>query len=546
MTKQTATRRRGRLGALDVLRLLAAVIVVGFHFTARESPGWNGAVPQELAPIGQWTIYGRMGVPLFFVISGFVLLMSSWGRDVPSFVASRVGRLFPAYWVAVVVSLVLVVYVWPEGMAFFNKDIGLTNGLLNLTMFQAPFARPDIDGSYWTLWYEARFYALIAVLMLIGMTRARVIAFCALWPIVASVAQNLHSDLIAAALMPDFAPFFAGGMLLYVIYRDGHDLLTWLLIGMQVLFALNFCIDYYPPLLASETPWPPSELAIGLICVACFALVALVTLTPLAGLSARWMTLAGALTYPLYLIHENLGWFVIAKTREAYGCWIAVAAAATICMLAALALHYLVEKPLGPRLRKATLASLRSAGRAPAEKAKAAAATARPAGEQHAAPQAAAQSAAPPVAGGQQDDDQPQIPLPRVRPAGAGQHAPHHVSDVPQRGTDVPHRATDVPHRVTDVPHHAFARTLDSRGLDSRGVGGRRLETSRVPDAWATETRGPDDRAVSDRILGGDWGADAWPTTVQPGTREMPARGAHTTPASTRHPLDEPAVTSQS
>ena len=45
-----------------------------------------------------------MGVPFFFVISGFVVLMTAWGRDVPHFVASRVGRLFPAYWVAVVIA----------------------------------------------------------------------------------------------------------------------------------------------------------------------------------------------------------------------------------------------------------------------------------------------------------------------------------------------------------------------------------------------------------------------------------------------------------
>ncbi|QXG77182.1 acyltransferase family protein [Modestobacter sp. L9-4] len=542
MTKQTATRRRGRLGALDVLRLLAAVIVVGFHFTARDSPGWNGPAPEELAPVGEWTMYGRMGVPLFFVISGFVLLMSSWGRDVPSFVASRVGRLFPAYWVAVVVSLVLVVYVWPEGMTFFHKDISLANGLLNLTMFQESFARPDIDGSYWTLWYEARFYALIAVLMLVGMTRGRIIAFCALWPIVASVAQNLHSDLLAAALMPDFAPFFAGGMLLYVIYRDGHDLLTWLLVGMQVLFALNFCLDYYPPLLTDETPWEASELTVGLICVACFALVALVTLTPLAGLSARWMTLAGALTYPLYLIHENLGWFVIAKTREAHGCWIAVGLASTVCLLAALALHYGVEKPLGSRLRKATLNSLRSVGRSPAEARVSAtkvaeveaASSAQPAVEPSAAPQPVTAAA-----DGQPVEDQPHIPLPRVRPAGAAQPA-----TVPPQSHRLPHHAP--------VPHHAFARTLDSRGADDRTTASLGRDATRVSDTWATETRHFDDRVLGDRVLTDGWGSDAWPTDTQPGTRELPAqagahpRGAHAAPAPTRHPLDEPAVTGQS
>ena len=533
-TKQTATQQRGRLGALDALRLIAAFIVVGFHFTAAHSPGWNGRVPEELKPVGEWAVYGRLGVPLFFVISGFVLLMSSWGRDVPSFVASRVGRLFPAYWAAVTFSFLLIVYVWPEGATFFNRTVTTGSGLLNFTMFQEAFNRPVLDGPYWTLWYEARFYALIAVLMLIGMTRTRLLAFCALWPIVGSVAQNLHSDLIAAALMPDYAPFFAGGMLLYVIYRDGHDLLTWLLVGMNLLFALNFSLDFYAAALPHEVPWPPTKVMLALVTVACFALVALVTLTPLANLSARWMTFAGALTYPLYLIHQNLGLYIIHRVREDVGAWTAVGLAVAASFVAAVVLHYAVEKPFGSRLRKAVLASLRKTGRAPVE-AKAAAAAARQ-------PSAAPQPVAATAAEEQPVEDHPSIPLPRVRPVGVGQPA------------NVPPQAPRVPHHV-QVPHHEFARTLDSRGPGDRTAGSRGLDGTQVPDAWTTGTRHFGGPTAGAHVLVEAWGGDAWPTGPQPGPREVPGqtthvgappRGAHAAAVPTRHPLDEPAVTGQS
>jgi peptidoglycan/LPS O-acetylase OafA/YrhL len=548
-TKQTATQQRGRLGALDALRLIAAFIVVAFHFTAAHSPGWDGRVPEVLKPVGEWAVYGRLGVPLFFVVSGFVLLMSSWGRDVPSFVASRVGRLFPAYWAAVTFSFVLIVYVWPEGATFFNRTMTTGNGLLNFTMFQEAFNRPVLDGPYWTLWYEARFYALIAVLMLIGMTRARLLAFCALWPIVGSVAQNLHSDLISAALMPDYAPFFAGGMLLYVIYRDGHDLLTWLLVGMNLLFALNFSLDFYSAALPHEVPWPPTKVMLALVTVACFGLVALVTLTPLANLSARWMTLAGALTYPLYLIHQNLGLYIISRVRDDVNAWTAVGLAVGASVIAAVVLHYAIEKPFGPRLRKAVLASLRKTGRPTAEAKSAAAAAAAPSAAvaSAAAPSAEVASAAPqpvvvPTAGLQPADEQPQIPLPRVRPAVAGQPGP-----VPAQAPRVPHHA--------QVPAHTFAQTLDGHGIDTRTAGSRALDGTRVPDAWATESRQFDDRTAASRVLGDGWGADAWPTGSQTSTREMPAqtshtgapvRGAHAAPVPALHPLDEPAVTGQS
>lgn len=351
---------------LDVLRLLAAMSVVAFHFTARESPAWDGPAPEALAPVGQWAAYGRMGVPLFFVISGFVLLMSSWGRDVPDFVASRVGRLFPAYWVAVVVSIVLVLYVWPANPAFFGHEITTSEALLNLTMVQGAFGVHDVDGPYWTLWYEARFYLLIVLLMLVGITRRRILAFCALWPVAGALADGADSPLLTAVLMPDYAPFFAGGMLLYLIHRDGHDAGTWLLVGLQILFALDFSLEYYRYVLGLETAWAPSSALIALGTLACFGLVALVTLTSLARRSAGWMTLAGALTYPLYLIHENLGWFVIHLARDRVGPWGAVLLGTAVALVAAVALHHLVERPFGGRLRAIVLTTLRTTARSDA------------------------------------------------------------------------------------------------------------------------------------------------------------------------------------
>jgi peptidoglycan/LPS O-acetylase OafA/YrhL len=351
----TATGSPRRLGLLDVLRLLAALSVVAFHYVARNSPGWGGAPPEELGVVGSWAIYGRLGVPLFFVISGFVVLMTAWGRTVPDFVASRIGRLFPAYWVAVVLSAVLVLVVWPEKSAFSGHEISKGGALLNLTMLQGAFGVPDLDGPYWTLWNEARFYLLIALFILVGITRRRVLAFAALWPVVGAVVAQGGPGALTTLLMPEYAPFFAGGMLLYVLYRDGHDLGVWLLVGLQVAIALNWAPGAYTYMLAGESPWSPSTAAIAAVTVACFGLVALVTLTRLNAVSAGWMVVAGALTYPVYLVHENLGWFVIHLVRDSVSPWVAVGLATVTALVAAALLHHLVEKPFGGRLRRAVL-----------------------------------------------------------------------------------------------------------------------------------------------------------------------------------------------
>lgn len=359
LASSVLTGRDSRLGMLDALRFLAAFAVIAFHFLARDSPAWGGAVPGEVAGAGQWAAYGRLGVPLFFVISGFVILMSSWGRDVPHFVASRVGRLFPAYWVSVVLSVAILFVVWPEYGRFFDSEVGPSDAVLNLTMVQQAFGAPSVNGVYWTLWYEARFYLLVALFMLIGITRQRVLAFAALWPIAGAIAAEADSALLSTLLMPTYAPFFAGGMLLYVLYRDGHDWGTWLLVALQGAIGLHFSLRIHENALAVLTPWAPSTIVIAVLTFACFALVALVTLTRAARWNARWMVTAGALTYPVYLLHENVGWFVIATLRETVGAWGAVAVATVVSLIAAALLHRLVEKPYGPRLRRATLAMIR-------------------------------------------------------------------------------------------------------------------------------------------------------------------------------------------
>jgi peptidoglycan/LPS O-acetylase OafA/YrhL len=360
----SAGTRPGRLGALDALRFVAALSVVAFHFTGI-TVAWPGRAPGEVDGLGRWAAYGAMGVPLFFVISGFVVLMTAWGRDVPHFVASRVGRLFPAYWAAVLLAMVFAFAIWPAGSIQDGRGPSKVDALVNLSMLQGAFGVPDLDGAFWTLWTEARFYVLLAVFILVGITRRRVLAFAALWPVVGALVARLDEPLFSTLLISDYSPYFAGGMLLYLIYRDGHDLVTWLLVGLQAVFALRFALGYYPGALTVATGWPVSKAMVTLISLACFGLVALVTLTRLNTRAARWMTFLGALTYPVYLVHEKIGFFVIHITRNHVSPWVALGAAVVAALSVATALHYAVERRWGSRLRAATLHGLQSTASVP-------------------------------------------------------------------------------------------------------------------------------------------------------------------------------------
>lgn len=78
-------------------------MVAAYHFLGTPTPHfWGRAALRDFAPLlHEIRRYGWLGVEFFFVISGFVICMSCWGRTPAQFTVSRIARLFPAYWYAV-------------------------------------------------------------------------------------------------------------------------------------------------------------------------------------------------------------------------------------------------------------------------------------------------------------------------------------------------------------------------------------------------------------------------------------------------------------
>jgi peptidoglycan/LPS O-acetylase OafA/YrhL len=340
----------GRLRVLDGLRFFAAFAVVMFHFTGRDSVAWAENVEGVFPFLSRFTAYGGFGPYLFFMISGFVVLMSAWGRPVHSFVASRVARLFPAYWVAVVVA---------GFVLFFNqqtiptwKSLEFSGVALNMTMFQSAFGVDHVDGVFWTLWVELKFYLLVGLLALIGITRKRLLALCLVWPVLGALAVGTNATFVGSLLEPNFAPFFCIGILIYLVHREGWSAFTGLLLALNFSIALWVCDAYYIPV---AEKFGGAHLTFGwvaLLLTLSVAALAAATLTRLSRVNWRWLTFLGALTYPLYLIHEVPGWVLLHALAPVLNAYVAVALTALAMLVAAYLVHRFVETPFGPRLRR--------------------------------------------------------------------------------------------------------------------------------------------------------------------------------------------------
>ena len=349
---------RPRLAALDALRFVAAAAVVLYHFTGRTSSAWGPAQADQLGGVGRWTGYGSLGPHLFFVISGFVILMTAWGRPTAQVVASRVARLYPAYWVALLATGALLLFLWPEGKQVTPHEV-----LVNLTMMQPAFGVDHVDGVYWTLWTELRFYLLVGVLSLVGITRGRVLGFALVWPWAALLAERARVEELATLLVSDYAPLFAAGMALFVLVHDRRTadrpaVLPWLVVVVSTALAVARVVPSRAAVLERTTGYVPSRVLLGVAVVACVAVVAVVVLTRVARWEHRGLVALGTLTYPLYLVHEYWGLAVVRVLADRVPAVVALGAALAVVMAMAWAVHRYVEVPCGPRLRRLTLAVL--------------------------------------------------------------------------------------------------------------------------------------------------------------------------------------------
>lgn len=355
MEPHGAIRRGGhdRLVVVDGLRMVSALMVVLYHLMHGEGVrdrAWAAPTDQLFPGLADVAAYGWLGVEMFFLISGFVICMSSWGRTVGEFAVARAVRLYPAYWFAVVVTTAVLVL-----FPVFATHRDWTHVLVNMTMLQSLLGVPDVEQAYWTLSVELLFYVLFALVVVArGVTVRRVVAFCALWTLASLFAPWLDNPAVSIFLGRNYAQYFIAGIAFYLMYRFGANATLWAIVGCSWIIAISRLwaeIDTY-----ATSEFPPAAACV----TAFFVVMALIANGASDRIRWRWLTTAGALTYPLYLLHEQIGLTIITAARPYLPAWVLLGATVAGLLLLAYLVHRVVERPAAKRLRRALLRSLDS------------------------------------------------------------------------------------------------------------------------------------------------------------------------------------------
>ncbi|WP_165786357.1 acyltransferase [Methylomonas sp. Kb3] len=280
---------------IDGYRFLAAISVVCFHYFADV----NSAQTRFNVLYGKifefphlaFFEYGRFGVDLFFLISGFVIALSAEGRSFSGFLASRVARIVPTYWLAIILTSAVI-------LIFQYQPLSLRQLFANLAFLQRPLGESFIDGVYWTIAIEFRFYLLVAVLILFKVYRFYHWLLLG-WVVLCFVDYyGVNIGWIKQLFITSYGYYFSAGGAFYHIYQERHRMLSVMTVVLSFCLAVLVGVDRFKEL---------TDIGVGCVIFVCYGLMWLISSKRFDDIKCNSLVVAGAVTYPLYLLHLKIG-----------------------------------------------------------------------------------------------------------------------------------------------------------------------------------------------------------------------------------------------
>ena len=333
-----------RFVELDGVRGIAVMMVVVYHYTTLFDRFFKG---HDVFPFTFEA--GSMGVQLFFMVSGFVIFMTARRRRTPSgFALARAIRLYPTYWACLTLTIVIVYASCVEPLYRTTRELAL-----NYTMLQSFIGVRSIDGAYWSLARELIFYGIIALALLVlrgELTQKFVTSLVMVWSAIGvalcavdvAVGSNA-THLAVTATAGQYAALFGIGMVMFEV-REGTR--TWNAPTAALLAYLAVAASLCEALLGE-----PVRVPVILFLIGAFVLIAARPSVPF--LRARPLVWLGAISYPLYLLHQNVGYVVLHHTVDTVGRYPARVLALLVSVLLAWLVHELVEVRVSRRIGRA-------------------------------------------------------------------------------------------------------------------------------------------------------------------------------------------------
>jgi peptidoglycan/LPS O-acetylase OafA/YrhL len=374
--KSSGSPASRQIFGLDLIRFAAALLVMmhhlGFAIWAK------GYVATSYTYLGPYVWSGWIGVEIFFVLSGFIIAYSAQGATASGFVKNRFLRLYPAAWICSCLTLAVVL---------LNRQPVVAGAIFPAwlrCMVLSPHG-PYLDGSYWTLPVEVTFYAAVFGLLLLGRIRALGLMMSVVG-VFGAVSWMYGAAYSCGLIQPGgrglhyLGFFFRSSWLTPLVFTNccffTIGTLLWLCLFERVtvsrIVVLLICVGgalaeirehahaisfFFGVHYSMKAPFIEWSLAVA-------AIIFSVRWNVVVG---RWLGVRGAavarrlglITYPLYLIHQEMGMALISRLHTFMPDLVALILTMIVMIAAAFAIHSWLEKPLQRFLRERAFHSKR-------------------------------------------------------------------------------------------------------------------------------------------------------------------------------------------
>lgn len=333
----------GRILELDALRAIAAINLLLFHYTL--------VFPNKYGfhtPLGFELPYGKYGVQLFFMLSGFVNAMTLLKkRDPREFLASRFIRILPSYWLLLVINAILF-----SSFAMYGVQVTAESALANMTVMPNLFGFECWEPVTWTLQVEMLFYGTLmflfmggalanaprTCLMLLGISAGGIFLVDQWTLLYPGSTLATTATFVSELMILRYLPLFVIGILLHQIWSGLGDLRRCALGIVTAAFIFHWIDNHdHNPVV--------TVLLFGLLAMSAWRKLPILRFKPFMFISAT--------SYSLYLFHNNLGCLLIRYVHDA---GLSPLASITLAFAFSIAVGavvtYWYERPISAFLRK--------------------------------------------------------------------------------------------------------------------------------------------------------------------------------------------------
>lgn len=288
--------RQDRFHELDLIRFIAAISVLVYHYKSK----YLATIPQHQALASKtyaFTKFGYLGVDLFFLISGFVILASAFDRTCGQFAISRIIRLYPTFWVCMTITTITLIV--------NNHNVPLLQYAANMTMFQEYIGIKNIDEVYWTLTTEIKFYICVFFLIVFNLLHNYKI-WITIWTLLAILYLCCQQPFFMGwFISPNYSSYFIAGATFYLAKKNGYEFFHIVIIVVSLAISSIYAYNLIDTFSKNITVY---DRVVAVIIIWCFYLVFfLISINKIKLNYSYFIFVLGGLTYPVYLLHNVCG-----------------------------------------------------------------------------------------------------------------------------------------------------------------------------------------------------------------------------------------------